>query len=95
MIETDADGWRIEHRASGTARELHPDLALLLSTSGSTGAPKLVRLSHRNLVEQRPGDRRVPRPHAGRPRDHLAAAALLLRAVGAPLAPGRRRAAWC
>ena len=29
---------------------LHPDLALLLSTSGSTGSPKLVRLSHRNLV---------------------------------------------
>ncbi|WP_432945680.1 AMP-binding protein [Kribbella sp. CA-253562] len=29
---------------------LHPDLALLLSTSGSTGSPKLVRLSHANLV---------------------------------------------
>ncbi len=28
---------------------LHPDLALLLSTSGSTGSPKLVRLSHQNL----------------------------------------------
>ena len=28
---------------------LHPDLALLLSTSGSTGSPKLVRLSRRNL----------------------------------------------
>ncbi|OZC77106.1 AMP-dependent synthetase [Rhodococcus sp. 06-418-5] len=31
------------------ARHLHPDLALLLSTSGSTGSPKLVRLSHRNV----------------------------------------------
>jgi acyl-CoA synthetase (AMP-forming)/AMP-acid ligase II len=30
--------------------ELHPELALLLSTSGSTGSPKLVRLSHRNLA---------------------------------------------
>lgn len=30
--------------------ELHPDLALLLSTSGSTGSPKLVRLSHTNLL---------------------------------------------
>ncbi|MDT0164200.1 AMP-binding protein [Actinotalea sp. AC32] len=29
---------------------LHPDLALLLSTSGSTGSPKLVRLSHRNVT---------------------------------------------
>lgn len=28
---------------------LHPDLALLLSTSGSTGSPKLVRLSRQNL----------------------------------------------
>ncbi|MFI8568790.1 AMP-binding protein [Rhodococcus sp. NPDC078407] len=28
---------------------LHPDLALLLSTSGSTGSPKLVRLSHTNV----------------------------------------------
>jgi acyl carrier protein len=30
--------------------DLHPDLALLLSTSGSTGSPKLVRLSRDNLV---------------------------------------------
>ena len=28
---------------------LHPDLALLLTTSGSTGSPKLVRLAARNL----------------------------------------------
>lgn len=32
-----------------SVHELHPDLALLLSTSGSTGSPKLVRLSHDNL----------------------------------------------
>ena len=32
------------------AHELHRDLALLLSTSGSTGSPKLVRLSRTNLV---------------------------------------------
>lgn len=29
--------------------DLHPDLALLLSTSGSTGSPKLVRLSRENV----------------------------------------------
>lgn len=39
----------IEERRPGTRHELHPDLALLLSTSGSTGSPKLVRLSHANL----------------------------------------------
>ena len=31
-------------------RPLHPELALLLTTSGSTGSPKLVRLATRNLL---------------------------------------------
>ncbi|OJF12306.1 AMP-binding protein [Couchioplanes caeruleus] len=45
-----ADGaWRQVERRRGSAHELHPDLALLLSTSGSTGSPKLVRLSYENL----------------------------------------------
>ena len=39
----------IRQRYEG-AHDLHPDLALLMSTSGSTGSPKLVRLSHDNLV---------------------------------------------
>ncbi len=48
------------------AHDLHPDLRLLLSTSGSTGSPRLVRLSADNLVSNaravaatlgiRPGD---------------------------------------
>ncbi len=42
-------GWTASERRDGTAHDLHPDLALLLSTSGSTGSPKLVRLSHENL----------------------------------------------
>ena len=39
----------LQERRLATAHDLHPDLAVLLSTSGSTGSPKLVRLSHRNL----------------------------------------------
>jgi len=37
-------------RRSETVHDLHPDLALLLSTSGSTGSPKLVRLSRDNVA---------------------------------------------
>jgi acyl-CoA synthetase (AMP-forming)/AMP-acid ligase II len=45
----DPDRWEIVERRPGTRHELHPDLALLLSTSGSTGSPKLVRLSLASL----------------------------------------------
>ena len=41
--------WRVIERRAGTRHDLHPDLALLSSTSGSTGSPKLVRLSYENL----------------------------------------------
>lgn len=41
--------WTLDERHPTSAHTLHPDLALLLSTSGSTGSPKLVRLSHDNL----------------------------------------------
>jgi acyl-CoA synthetase (AMP-forming)/AMP-acid ligase II len=40
----------IHHRHRGGRHRPHDDLALLLSTSGSTGSPKLVRLSRTNLV---------------------------------------------
>ena len=40
---------RLVERREGTAHDLHPSLALLLSTSGSTGSPKLVRLSAENV----------------------------------------------
>ena len=37
-------------RREVSAHDLHPDLALLLSTSGTTGSPKLVRLSRDNVA---------------------------------------------
>ncbi|MGX9790812.1 AMP-binding protein [Mycobacterium sp. MMS18-G62] len=46
-IVIDSDG--IHHRQHARHR-LHDDLALLMSTSGSTGSPKMVRLSHTNLI---------------------------------------------
>ncbi len=44
-----ADG-RFETVSIDVQHLLHPDLALLMSTSGSTGSPKLVRLSHENVL---------------------------------------------
>ena len=41
--------WELAERRVESAHDLHPDLALLLSTSGSTGSPKMVRLSVDNL----------------------------------------------
>ena len=42
--------WTIRHLRDDSALDLHPELTLLLSTSGSTGSPKLVRLSAANLA---------------------------------------------
>lgn len=47
--DTLVSGDRIEIRHASPMHALHPDLALLLSTSGSTGSPRLVRLSYQNL----------------------------------------------
>ncbi|MDQ2674760.1 MAG: AMP-binding protein, partial [Chloroflexota bacterium] len=47
--QSDPDRWELVERRAGTRHDLHPELALLLSTSGSTGSPKLVRLSRTNL----------------------------------------------
>lgn len=44
-----ATRWTLTERRDGTRHELHPELALLASTSGSTGSPKLVRLSRANV----------------------------------------------
>ncbi|WP_105031105.1 AMP-binding protein [Arthrobacter ruber] len=51
VLRTGNGSLAIDERWPGTRHELHPDLALLLSTSGSTGSPKLVRLSRANLEE--------------------------------------------
>ncbi len=44
-------GFLYRIKTAPSAVELNPELALLLTTSGSTGSPKLVRLSLRNLQE--------------------------------------------
>ncbi|HVE94012.1 MAG TPA: AMP-binding protein [Acidimicrobiales bacterium] len=41
--------WCIDEQRAATAHDPHPDLALLVSTSGTTGSAKLVRLSSDNL----------------------------------------------
>jgi acyl-CoA synthetase (AMP-forming)/AMP-acid ligase II len=48
--DTVADSAGIHHQRSHSAHRLHDELALLMSTSGSTGSPKLVRLSSANLI---------------------------------------------
>lgn len=40
----------VEYRDAGSHSAPHPDLAVLLSTSGTTGSPKLVRLSAGNIL---------------------------------------------
>ncbi len=42
-------GYHLLKTPFGTETELHPELALLLTTSGSTGSPKFVRQSYRNI----------------------------------------------
>src|SRR5690349_11741060 len=50
VIEAKAAERSVQHRRLQPAHDLHPDLALMLSTSGSTGSPRLVRLSRRNVA---------------------------------------------
>jgi acyl-coenzyme A synthetase/AMP-(fatty) acid ligase len=42
-------GYRLLQTPFGDSARMAPDLALLLTTSGSTGSPKLVRQSYRNI----------------------------------------------
>ncbi|CAE6809953.1 Long-chain-fatty-acid--CoA ligase [Paraburkholderia domus] len=51
IAENLAAGWQLLRRAlPGNEVPLHQDLAILLSTSGTTGSPKMVRLSYRNIA---------------------------------------------
>ncbi len=49
VLRMDADHCTLAALATAPA-ELHPDLCLMLSTSGTTGDPRLVRLSRRNIA---------------------------------------------
>ncbi len=50
VVDADVAGLQVDVRRTTSTHDLHPDLALLLTTSGSTGSPRLVRLSRINLT---------------------------------------------
>lgn len=64
-----ADGWTLLRRNTGHQPPFHSNLAAMLATSGSTGSPKMVRLSLENLrsnaqsiaeaLPMRPDDRAI------------------------------------
>ncbi|MGI5830980.1 MAG: AMP-binding protein [Thermoguttaceae bacterium] len=49
VLLKEEEGYRLYEQREGIHSNLNPDLALVLTTSGSTGSPKLVRLSEKNL----------------------------------------------
>lgn len=49
VVLSSNSAWEPKERRPASAHVLHPELALLLPTSGSTGSSKLVRLSRDNL----------------------------------------------
>ncbi len=49
VVEPGIGGRPAVRRRDAPARRVHPDLEILLATSGTTGSPKLARLSRRNV----------------------------------------------
>ncbi|MFB9957602.1 AMP-binding protein [Agromyces bracchium] len=50
VVRADERGFELTDASGGPSHAFHPELALLASTSGSTGSPKLVRLSRTNVL---------------------------------------------
>ena len=50
IAAAEGESWALNEVRVGTRHELHPELAMLASTSGSTGSPKVVRLSRGNVL---------------------------------------------
>ena len=50
MFKSSDDKENIYINEKSTNGALNKDLALLIATSGSTGNPKLVRISHQNII---------------------------------------------
>ena len=85
---TSTFGGELVAMADRDQADLHPDLAVMLATSGTTGSSKYVRLSAGQRRSQRALHRQLPRPHARRAAHDLATAPLLVRTFRAeqPLA---------
>lgn len=50
-VSGDFEGWRMLTRMVANPIQIHGDIAVLLPTSGTTGSPKMVRLSYKNLQQ--------------------------------------------
>ena len=80
----------IRQGSDATGPGLADELAVLLSTSGTTGSPKLVRLAHRNIEANANSIAEYLEIDATRARHPKSADPLLIRPLSAPQPPGCR-----